>query len=106
MSLIEELKNINTERLTLDQLIALSSGSRTLAAEYSAQTLAEPEWLSDAKRTLATEIKRQVNDKLSMELREIEQAEAQLLTAAERRQNLAARKAEIQAKIAGQPVGV
>jgi hypothetical protein len=97
--LIQALKNIQPERASLDEMVELSAGAKMLSAEFSANGLSEPEWLSEAKRTLTTEIKRQSEDRLKMELREIEQAEAALETAAEKRQRLAARKAELQSKL-------
>lgn len=104
MLLIERLKALDKDKAQLDELVQMSAESKAVAAEYSAYGLAAPTVLIEGQRVLATEIRRLAEDKIRKELREIEQAEAGLESAAEKRARLAERKAELQSKLAGAAV--
>ena len=104
MTISTRLKNLNSDSLALDELIELAMGARNLRAGYESFSAAEPEWLGDAIATLTRDIRTRTADSIALRLREIEQAEAALLTASEKRTRLAEEKARLLERLHGEPV--
>ncbi len=100
MSLIQELKELQTDRLSLDEKMELSARAKALAAEYTAYGVPVPGVITDGQRALATDIKESARAVLLKELKEIEQGKTQLMTAEQKREMLAARESELQARLA------
>lgn len=105
MNLIEQLKNLNIEKTSLDEMILLSASARALNSEYEANGTVAPEWLSDARRMLGREIKVRTQNQLEMRLRELEAADAADRTASERRADRAKEREKIEAAL-GKTVAV
>lgn len=104
MGLIDQLKHFDKDKITLDELVLLSVGAKGLSGEYQTWNLGEPEWLSDARRSIASEIQRQSADRIALELRELDAEDARLMSASEKRAQNQKRREELLAKRA-QPVG-
>lgn len=100
MSLIQELKELQADRLSLDEKIELSARAKALAGEYTAYGLPVPGVITEGQRSLAVEIKAQARDVLLKELREVENSKTQLMTADQKREMLATRESELQARLA------
>lgn len=100
MQIVNELKSLNTDASTLDQMIALSAFAKILEAEYGAKQVSRPEWLDDAQRTLAREIQSRTRDAKELRLREIEHSERALEEKAEKRERLRKEKEALQAELA------
>lgn len=95
MSLMTRLRDFNADRATLDEMLELHAGAKLLKAEYVDANLDVPDDLDGAIETLDATIKAKSSDILRLRLKEIEQAEAGLQTAAEKRQLLAAQKEKL-----------
>ena len=93
------LQNLNLTRLELDDAVELSIGAEQLRDGYKRHQLVSPEWLDDAIRSLDRYITDRTRDAAEMELRELAQAEAADRTSAERKEERARRRAELEAKL-------
>lgn len=105
MSVIDELKGLDTNRETLDKLLLLNAQGNLLRGEYDRAQMDVPEWLVGALDTLDSTIKQQSRDNLMLRLKELEQQESGLKTAAERRTEIAAAKEKLQRRLGLTPVG-
>lgn len=92
--MLQEFKNLQIERASMDQMLTLSVFGKGLRAEYEARTLPVPEWLRDGLTSLNREIERQRHDELDRRRKELTAEQAADRTQTERR---AARKAELDA---------
>lgn len=98
--MLKELKSFDAERCDLDQLVALSAFAKVLHAEYEARNIQVPEWLDDSRRALAREIEGRRRDALELRLKEVRAGQSGLLTAAEKREKLAAEEAKLVEQLA------
>lgn len=97
------LKNFDTNIITLEQGIELSTLAKMLRSGYEHHTVTVPIWLTDAERKLTRFIGDLTADRLELELRELDALDADSLTAGEKRQARQKRRDEIQAKLGKQP---
>jgi hypothetical protein len=86
--MITQLRSFNTERMDLDEMIALSAFGHSLRAEYEKLQLDAPDWVERQLRTLKLEIKVRVQDQLEKRRKEIESKLNQLKTPSERKTEL------------------
>lgn len=100
MDVISQLKQLNPDAASLDQMIILSAFAKILEAEYGAKQISRPEWLDDSQRTLAREIQARTRDAKELRLRELEQAEKSLESATEKRERIRKEREALQAELA------
>lgn len=98
----ENLKNLNVNRIDLDSAVELSASAYELRTSYARHQVPSPPWLDDAIRTLDRHITDLTRDRMEMELREIAQQDAADMTATERREVRAKRRAELESRL-GKP---
>ena len=86
--MLEQLKNLNLERLDLEEAVSLVHFAKGLRAEFESQTLDVPEWLDDSIRSLTREIRDRQADSRARRIKEIKARLATLKTTEERRSEL------------------
>lgn len=89
--MLEQLKNFDVNRATIDELVGLAAYGRTVANEFAALGVEQPEWLGVQLDALARVIKAKNQDRLAARLRTINASLDNLKTPQERK---AALKAE------------
>ena len=99
--MLEELKNLNLERMDLDEAIALSAFARILKAEYEHANAEAPAWLDDRTREIRMEIRDRMRDSVAKQIKETEARLESLATPEEKRQNLRIRLEALKASQAG-----
>lgn len=86
--MLEALKNLNLERMDLDDAVSLSAFARTLKAEYEHCGAEAPQWLDDKTRELRSEIRDRLRDSVQKRLREAKSRLESLATPEEKRDRL------------------
>ena len=101
VNLIQVLRKLaaNIQSQSIDDMLLLHLQAKQLRAEYEAFSLEEPEWLTDALRLLSREIRLQTEDRLALQLKELEQQERSLLTTAEKRERLASERRRLEERL-------
>jgi hypothetical protein len=90
-------RSIQTERLTTDELVALSANLRATEAEYPLFGLPVPEWVGDSRREVTRELKTRVEDAKRRRAKEIEASLEAVKTRVERKAALEAELAALRA---------
>jgi hypothetical protein len=88
MTLVERLRGLDAETLTVDEMIELRSGARLLAREYESAKYEVPEWLLEKDQLLTRELDARRADTIRKRLKEIDAAELGLESADEKRTRL------------------
>lgn len=83
--LIEQLKNFDANRASIDELIELASLGRIIHAEYDARDVEAPEWLNVQIKSLGNEITAKTRDRDEARLRELQARQDTLKTTAEKK---------------------
>lgn len=96
---LEELQNFNTDRASLDEMLLVENDANVLRASYERHQIPVPEWLEDQNGAISSEVTRRTHDDLQRRLKEIDQTEAGLLSASEKRDRLAKEREKIQARL-------
>lgn len=96
---LEELRNFNVERASLDEMLLVERDLDGLRASYERRAVPTPEWLADQISTLNTEITRRTKDDLERRLKELDAQEAGLMSATEKRERLAKEREAIRARL-------
>lgn len=86
--MIERLKNLDIERLDVDEMIAMSAFAKQLSAEYEALALDKPDWLGVKSTELKREINARLGDLRDKRIREIKARLNTLKSAEEKRADL------------------
>lgn len=105
MTIVERLRGLDAEQLTVDEMIELRGGARLLEAEYQAQAYEVPEWLRERTQLLDRELAARRTDQIRKRLKELEAQELGLETATEKRDRIKAERERLQAAL-GQPAQV
>ena|SRR6185436_3617338 len=84
-----QLKNLNLDRLDLEEAVSLSAFGVIVQQRYLALALEAPEWLSVNLKTLDREIESRVSDDLTKQLREKRARLESLKPADQKRRELA-----------------
>jgi len=92
---LQQLKNLNVERIDVDEAIAMATWARASANGYDHYGVTPPAWLTAAIETLDAEINRRRRDILVARKREIEANLTQLRTREERRHDAEAELARL-----------
>jgi hypothetical protein len=90
MSLINQLKALDTTRPDLDELVSLSAQAKVLRAEYESENVDVPEWLDNANREIKREIRNRAADSIEKRKKELQNRLDALKTPTERRAELQA----------------
>lgn len=96
-AMLEEFRNFNKDAASLDDLVVLAAFGRALRAEYDAQKVDEPEFVSTQLNELRREIGTRIADKRSARVRELRAQRENLKTAAEKREAIEKELAELEA---------
>jgi len=99
---VEELKNFNVDRLSVEEMVYLAVEAQRLREGFEARAMPAPEWLMDQIRTLNVEIDRRKRDDLEKRLKELKSADAADMTASERREARRLERERIEKELAGQ----
>jgi hypothetical protein len=95
--MLERLKNLDLERMDVDEMVAMSAFAKSLASEYSALALDQPEWLD----TKSTELKREIGTRLAdlrdKRIRELKARLNTLKSTEEKKSDLTAELARLEA---------
>jgi len=83
--MLNELRNLNTDRMDLDQAIALSAYGRQLESEFASLESPTPEWLTSNLKQLRREIADRMRDELTRRLTEAKSRREALTPAEEKR---------------------
>lgn len=98
--MLTQLKNLNVDRMGLDEALALYAFGKTLQLEYDAFQIDTPAWLTENMATLKRDVQGRVRDELLRKIQMDEAALETLKTQAEKRKETAARLEERRAKLA------
>lgn len=85
---LSQLKNLETKRFDLDELIALSAEGKALQAEFVALGVDVPEWLVVAVKSIGLDIRARLADSIEKRLRQAKARIQALKPASERRAEL------------------
>jgi hypothetical protein len=97
--LASKLKNIDIDRINLEEAVELYALGAIVQKTYEDMMLETPSYITDGMKVLQREIDARRRDNLEMELRKTNMEMEGLRTAAEKKQDLAARKARLEAAL-------
>lgn len=100
---VNDLKDVNIDRIDLEGAVALSCFGRQLQGEFSALNIEEPEWVGTRLRELRREIRVRMQDEIEKRLRESRARLASLATPDEKRAKLREEIAKLEAQVASTP---
>lgn len=83
--MLDQLKNLELQRMDIDEAIALSAFARLLKAEYEHVDTEAPQWLDDRTREIRDEVRDRLRDTVQKRLRELYARAEALATAEEKR---------------------
>lgn len=83
--MLEKLKNLNVDRLDIEEAVALATWGRATQNGYTHYQVPAPKWLGDAIDTLDVEINRRRREMLLARKAELEANLTQLRTREERK---------------------
>lgn len=93
--MFEQLRNLDVQRPSLDELVFLSMLARGLRAEYEHATVDIPEWLDSRQRELKREISTRQQDAIDKRRSELKSRLEALKTPSEKRVELEAELARL-----------
>lgn len=95
--MLQDFKTFNKERLDTTELVALAAYGRTLQAEFVTQQVDVPEFVKDQNASLSREIQARIADAKAARVKSIKTTLHSLKTASERRAELEAELAALEA---------
>lgn len=98
--MLTQLKNLNLERMDLEEALALYAFGESLQAKYDSFQIDTPEWLTENLAALKREVQDRVRDELVRKIRMDESALETLKTQAEKRAETKRRLDGARAKLA------
>lgn len=101
---IAQLKAFDAERRSVEEMVALLATGRQLRGTYADTGLVTPEWLDEVIGKIEQAIADRRRDELLRESKMLDMEERKLLTKAERRDEVRARRAEIDKLLGRQSV--
>lgn len=99
MQVLEQLRTVNTDRMSIDDAIAMLAFGKLVQETYESKGLDAPEFVEGAIEKLDAEIDRKRRDYLEMKLKQAKADRETLLTAAERRSKKDAEIARLEKQI-------
>ena len=97
--MLQSLKRLNVDTVDMEEALSLRAFAKSLVSEYESALIPVPEWLADAVRRLNAEIANRRRDVLELRLKEIKREQSGLMTAAEKREKLAAEQTALEAQL-------
>jgi DNA repair exonuclease SbcCD ATPase subunit len=98
---LEQLKNLDLQRPTLEELVYVSALATGLHAEYDKLSVDVPEWLDNRARELKREIRTRQQDSVDKRVSEIKSRLDALKTPTEKRAELQAELDKLTATVSG-----
>lgn len=98
-TMLDRLKTLNIDAMSLEEAIELSAFARSLQSEFAQQQVTVPEWLDSRMKELSREIKTRNADALEKRLRELKGKREGLEDANTRRQRIDEEIAILEAKL-------
>jgi DNA repair ATPase RecN len=98
--MLQQFKEFNTDRASLDELVALAAFGKLLRAEYEVHNLEEPEFVDVNLKSLKREIYTRNASKLEARRKEIDARLDSLKTPSQRKAELQKEKNEIDKQLA------
>lgn len=98
--MLQQLRNLNVDRIDLDEAISLEAFAGLVRDGYVSRSLPVPEWLEDSMRLLGKEIVTRRGEMLEKRRRELRARLEAEMTATERRAKLRKELDEIETQIA------
>lgn len=99
MEMFEKLRNLNIDRLSVDEAVFLLTSAKTFAAGYAEIGIPVPEWLGDNIRSLEKDVKSRQRDEMERRLREAKTRRNSLRTAEEKRKDIDEEIARLEAAL-------
>ncbi len=99
--MLNDLKQLNIERIDLDDAVALAAFGRMVEAEYQHVGAEAPAWLSDNLKELRKEVRQRLADSIERELSEAKSRLDALSTTEEKRSALKEKIDRLTHKLAG-----
>ena len=99
MDLYSRLKNLDIDRVDIDEKIALSAFAGTLTSEYARYGAEPPDWLEQRSKELSRDIKASLSAIIEKRLRDLRNRKAALLPREAKLANLDADIAALEAKL-------
>lgn len=96
---IEKLKQLDTNRISLEEGLELRACARHLSNEYDLAAIPVPEWLSEVTSVLAKDIAGRTRDAIEKRLAELKAQELGLESAAEKRERIKREREALEAKL-------
>lgn len=97
--MLDKIKNLNIERLDIEEGMALAAFGRIVENEYALLSNEAPDWLTDNLKVLRKEIRQRLQDTLESRLVEITSRLDSLSTVEEKREKLKAEAARLKEKL-------
>lgn len=98
--MLEQLRNVNVDRMDLDEVVALLTFGEQLQANYTANALEVPEWITDKTSALKKEAQRRRRDNLEAALKSAVARKEALKTADQKRADTDAEIERLKAALA------
>lgn len=86
--MMDQLRNLNMDRIDMDDAVALLAFGRTVVKTYEENSLETPEWLKESIAQLEREVKARRRDNLERALKNARARRDSLKTAEEKRATL------------------
>lgn len=99
--MLEKLKNLNLDRMDLDEAVALVALGRMTQSGYKQFDVTPPHWLNDAIDMVEAEVLRRRREMLAARKKEIAAQLTALESPTERRRKLEAEQARIEQQLGG-----
>lgn len=96
---LERLRTYSANSMSIDDLVELSGECRVTVDEYEKVGVEVPDWVTAQLKSLRREIRVKTQDSIESQLAKIDAQMEQTMTAAERRDKLAAKRAELTQKL-------
>lgn len=97
--MLQQLRNLNVDRIDLDEAIALEAYGGMVRDRYVARQLPIPEWIEDALRLLGKEILSRRSEMLEKRRRELRARLEAEMTASERKAKLRKELDEVETQL-------
>lgn len=98
--MLEQLKNLDVDRISLENAVALAAFGRALRDEYDHRGITDvPDWLTANLKKLGQEIQMRTADSIEKRLTEAKSRLDALIPASERRQQLKEEIAALEKKL-------
>lgn len=103
MKMLAQLRNVNVDRIDLDEAIGLLAFGELMLRSYPEHGLSVPEWLDENVKLLRREVNTRQRESLEKRRKELQLGIERTRTAQERRDAYARELADVEAKLGNAP---